>query len=228
MKIRIFTINPISGQRAFTLIELLTVIAIVGILAAILLPAIGGMRSRALETKKLSMYRQYAIANTMYAADNKGYTCPTKKNNVEHEDWRLFLQPYLVQEDKNIWKNRIDVMYIDPFFAEYDEDVEWDTGLGMNDRILLPDESKNNQVPDPNDTQDTVTRTKLAAVEFPSYRFLIGDSNGPTRIYNTSLLNTSRHDGKGMFVLFDGSVKLYTQDEAELSFSDPRKLKYGN
>ena len=119
-------------------------------------------------------------------------------------------------------------MYVDPFFTEYDEDKEWATGLGMNDYILLPNVYKNNQVPDPNDKQDTVTRTKLSAVEYPSYRFLIGDTNGPTRIFNTSLLNTSRHDGKGMFVLFDGSVKLYTQDEAELSFSDPRKLKYGN
>ena len=38
-------------------------------------------------------------------------------------------------------------------------------------------------------------------------------------------INTTQHDGKGMFVLFDGSVVFYDQAEAELAFSDPFKLR---
>ena len=58
----------------FTLIELLTVIAIIGVLAAILIPSISKVRERARETSKLSNYRQFFIANTMYASANGGFS----------------------------------------------------------------------------------------------------------------------------------------------------------
>ena len=51
-----------SKNYAFTLIELLTVIAIIGILAAILIPAVGSVRQKASQAKSSSNMRQIALA----------------------------------------------------------------------------------------------------------------------------------------------------------------------
>ncbi len=63
-------------KRSFTLIELLVVIAIIAILAAILLPALGGAREKAKGGACLSNLKQISFANSMYADDNEDYFVP--------------------------------------------------------------------------------------------------------------------------------------------------------
>lgn len=61
------------NTAAFTLIELLTVIAIIGILASILLPAIGQVRQTAKSTTNMSQLRQASLAILSFANETGKY-----------------------------------------------------------------------------------------------------------------------------------------------------------
>lgn len=59
--------------RGFTLVELLVVIAVVGILISVLLPALAGARATALEVSDTSQMRQIGIAYSAYMIDHEHY-----------------------------------------------------------------------------------------------------------------------------------------------------------
>ena len=60
-----------ESQTAFTLVELLVVITIIGILAALILPVLSKSKASALQTQCLGQNKQIALALQMYAQDNK-------------------------------------------------------------------------------------------------------------------------------------------------------------
>ena len=75
-----------SRRTAFTLVELLIVIAVIVILIALLLPSLGKAREQARRTVCLSNLHQIAIALPIYAANYKdyipiGHTDPEKQWN---------------------------------------------------------------------------------------------------------------------------------------------------
>jgi type IV pilus assembly protein PilA len=67
----------IRQEKGFTLIELLVVILIIGILAAIALPAFLGQRQKAQDTEAKTAVRTAATAMKTYYTDTQDYTAAT-------------------------------------------------------------------------------------------------------------------------------------------------------
>jgi prepilin-type N-terminal cleavage/methylation domain-containing protein len=67
---RVCSGNKEKALTGFTLIELLVVIVIIGILAALLLPALAGAKERARRANCKSAQRQFLLAVHLYADDN--------------------------------------------------------------------------------------------------------------------------------------------------------------
>jgi type IV pilus assembly protein PilA len=67
-------LNKKKNQKGFTLVELLIVIAIIGILAAIAIPQFGSYRAKAYMTQVRSDVKNAYTAATAYFADNPAAT----------------------------------------------------------------------------------------------------------------------------------------------------------
>jgi len=67
-------LNKMQNQQGFTLIELMIVIAIIGILAAIAIPQFSAYRQRAYNSAANSDLKNAATAQEAYYVDNETYT----------------------------------------------------------------------------------------------------------------------------------------------------------
>ncbi len=79
-------------QRAFTLVELLVVIAIIAVLMAILMPALQRVKKQAKESICLSNLHQWSLCMTMYMDDNDGLFSEDELNMGGF--WQCVLRPY--------------------------------------------------------------------------------------------------------------------------------------
>jgi len=70
--------NKMKDQKGFTLIELMIVIAIIGILAAIAIPQFSAYRKRSYNSAAQSDLRNAATAQEAYYVDEETYTSTVK------------------------------------------------------------------------------------------------------------------------------------------------------
>ena len=179
------------------------------------------------------------IANTMYASDNDGFSVISKDNRDPEymttpypegasgkPHWQSILAPYLGFSLEDINDVREQKFFINPYFEDYDSNFIARTGTGINNKLRTPESNLDNAYwGDGSDGNPNGGPTLLSAITFPEYRIFVGDTASQWLINRVDQINTAQHDGKGMFVLFNGSVVYYDQEEAELAFSDPFKLR---
>jgi prepilin-type N-terminal cleavage/methylation domain-containing protein len=79
---------PFQSSAAFTLVELLVVVAVISVLAALLLPSLRQAKLSARRTECANNMRQVGIAAAIYQGDFQGFT------PVSWKGWRMALLAY--------------------------------------------------------------------------------------------------------------------------------------
>jgi prepilin-type N-terminal cleavage/methylation domain-containing protein len=135
------SISRAARPRAFTLIELLTVIAIIGILAAIIIPVVGKVRDSARGSKSLSNLKSIGQAMLLHATEKKE-RLPTLHNGWAQPFWTTQIEPFLVKAHKqseysvNGAQATVSPIFFDPLVADGDHGTVSD--YGANKDVIVP------------------------------------------------------------------------------------------
>src|ERR1041385_8049605 len=94
------------ASTGFTLIELLVVGAVIGILAALVLPALGKAKASARRIECITRQKQWALAFHLYADESEGWLPREGYHNTGEVYWNNWAQ---VQNaaSKDVWYNAL-------------------------------------------------------------------------------------------------------------------------
>lgn len=94
--------NLSAGRRAFTLVELLVVIAVIALLIGVLLPALGQARGAAQKAQGASLQRQLLLGLATYAAENREAIPGVNTTGRRLEQWTSGAEARRLDRSSNI------------------------------------------------------------------------------------------------------------------------------
>jgi prepilin-type N-terminal cleavage/methylation domain-containing protein/prepilin-type processing-associated H-X9-DG protein len=219
---------------AFTLIELLTVIAIIAILAAILIPTVGKVRAQARLSNCLSNVRQWGSANLLYAEDHDGLVPWDGGTNRSPNNMQL--NPPSPARGTLPWFNALP-----PYFGSHsirELNVQQNLPqLGETSLFICPSaERVHPGAPDwlcygPNyllsiygttPREDRPIITNVETIRDPSRVVLFAETTNHApgsdgfvaqNANPNHLANATRHEGRSPVVFFDGHVEVFSSQE---------------
>ncbi len=199
----------------FSLVELLATFAIIGVLAAILIPVLGKLRTKADLGRSITMLRQIQNANQLYANEHEGRYVPiigwdSDGNSTRWVDNAEFLE-FLDGGNDGIWPASF-VSARAGILDEYGQ-PRYDRSWGMNAEGLSGFGA-----------QDTEWALQITTVKNPSNAIAIADavdwlinSDGagsyPGKEVYTSHAVAFRYEGQAAIVFYDGHVEAMTKEE---------------
>ncbi|MDR1283221.1 MAG: prepilin-type N-terminal cleavage/methylation domain-containing protein [Opitutaceae bacterium] len=191
---------PASTSRrpiqAFTLIELLTVIAIIGILAAIIIPVVGKVRKTALKAQSMSNVRSCAQAALLYASDNKDILPNTEDTLGADIVRRDTLEQYLPFKSE-VWYDPVVAKVLGRDNYGYDStDYLWRGRIRCNQVLLR----KDGEFPGYKERGTKRLRIQISTVVRPSEAMLFAGLGSGRR--------GGYHDGYSPLAFVDGSAKM--------------------
>ncbi len=211
-------------RRAFTLVELLTVIAIIGVLAAITIVAVGRVRESARTTRCGANIRQLQSLALIWAKDNRDW--------VPQACWAWKTLPSYLNAT-----NLRSVGYTDETgtCGAVDDGVTYAPHYGINSQLVAADFSSNPTAYyvhgrykfSPIQSARTIVFTETKWVSGWSFNAsAVTDSappgGGRTGAYMaTAFTFAPRHDGKGYVAYADGHIAMRTQAEMNATNPDP-------
>ncbi|WP_269523002.1 type II secretion system protein [Coraliomargarita parva] len=216
-----------NACRAFTLIELLAVIAIVGVLTAILIPAISAVRKNARDAVCLSNLRQLHSGVLLYAGNQGGWLPTNSADDAEGGAWWKHIYPEIIDSADVFWCPEDDTGGISDANAEIAGNGKLSYGAVGDDAGMENGEAKSRGVMGKN----------LASFKNPARSvMLVDDHKSGRQLAKSWFFNwpkeiedlNAAHDGKINMVFVDGHVDSLSYDEIQELFEEDRiTVSYG-
>jgi prepilin-type N-terminal cleavage/methylation domain-containing protein len=211
-----------SASAAFSLVELLVVIAMIAILAALLLPALSVARSKARAAQCVSHLRQWGLAFRQYADDHTDFL-PRRGQGIQPlaqidrpEDWFNALPPYLSLQPyqrffaaNQKFRPGSSTVFVCPAAVDPGSNHFLPYGMNMN---LCP--------------WNLPLQTKFAEVAEPLRVVAMADAPGPYASTFPSRKGYSliaRHSGRATILFLAGQVNSFTRDYVGCGAGDPER-----
>lgn len=234
------------SRTAFGLIEMLVVIALLGVLLALMLPTFSGVRERSRTADCVANLRQISVAVYLYAGDHQGMYPPNRTNRLFYDDkntagvhWQDQLASHLPSFTyKNLSPTSRTFRDAAPFWCPADlkrkEVHPWQSygvnvlrgGGGASDSVELKPVNLR-MAAEPNPSQclylADATRPDLSTSNIGTKTWPFGKNtlevvpDGPT---NVSI--DFRHGGKANVLFVDGHVQAFTP--AQLHKQQPDRI----